>query len=333
MALLRPLQIVIPGGSGQVGQILARHFHEQGHHVTVLSRHAKPAEWRTIRWDGMELGDWVQDIDGCDVVINLAGRSVNCRYNAANRRQIKNSRTITTGLVGKAIAAAARPPAVWLNASTATIYRHSLDRAMDEAAGEIGGKEPGAPETWGFSIDVATSWERAFFAAETPHTRKVALRSAMIMSPDPRGLFDTLLHLVRLGLGGTSGPGTQFVSWIHAVDFIRAVEFLIGHEELEGAVNVCSPCPVPNRYFMRCLRHAWCTTYIGLPAPGWALSMGAMFLRTETELILKSRRVVPARLLNAGFEFHFPNWRGAAQDLVHRWRECRTEGDCSAAML
>jgi uncharacterized protein len=333
MALLRPLQIVVPGGSGQVGQILARHFHEQGHHVTTISRHAKPAEWRTIRWDGLELGDWVQDIDGSDVVINLAGRSVDCRYNAANRREIKNSRTITTGLVGQAIAAAKRPPALWLNASTATIYRHSVDRAMDDITGEIGGNEPGAPETWRFSIDVATSWERAFFAAQTPRTRKVALRSAMIMSPDRGGVFDALLHLVRLGLGGTSGPGTQFVSWIHDVDFIRSIEFLVEHRELEGVVNVCSPCPVPNRYFMRCLRHAWCTTYIGLPAPRWALAAGAILLRTETELVLKSRRVVPARLLKAGFEFHFPNWRGAAQDLVHRWREYRTNGNCSAAML
>ncbi|MDQ2840357.1 MAG: TIGR01777 family oxidoreductase [Acidobacteriota bacterium] len=327
------MQIVIPGGSGQVGQILARHFHEQGHHVTTISRHARPAEWRTIRWDGLELGDWVQDIDGSDVVINLAGRSVDCRYNAGNRREIKNSRTITTGLVGQAITAATRPPALWLNASTSTIYRHSLDRAMDDLTGEIGGNEPGAPETWRFSIEVATSWERAFFAAQTPRTRRVALRSAMTMSPDRGGVFDALLHLVRLGLGGTSGPGTQFVSWIHDVDFIRSVEFLIEHQELEGVVNVCSPCPVPNRYFMRCLRHAWCTTYIGLPAPRWALAAGAILLRTETELVLKSRRVVPTKLLKAGFEFHFPNWRGAAQDLVHRWRECRAIGNCSAAML
>jgi uncharacterized protein len=321
MALLRPLRIVIPGGTGQVGQILARHFHEQGHAVTVIARHPKPAEWATLEWDARQLDRWTLAVDGADVVINLAGRSVNCRYNAANRREIKNSRTITTGLVGQAIARAAHPPAVWLNASTATIYRHALDRPMDEKTGELGGNEPDAPKKWRFSIDVATSWEQAFFAAETPRTRKVALRSAMVMSPDAGGIFDTLLHLVQWGLGGAAGSGKQYVSWVHDVDFLRAIEYLIAHEEMSGVVNVSSPDPVQNRDFMCCLRRSWCTSYVGLPAARWMLAVGAIVLRTETELVLKSRRVVPRRLLDSGFEFHFPNWRGACQDLVHRWRE------------
>ncbi len=308
-----------------MGQILARHFHEQGHCVTVIARHSSPAEWKSIQWNACDLGSWTEAIDGADVVINLAGRSVNCRYNAANRRAIKNSRTITTGLVGQAIAHASHPPPLWLNASTATIYRHSLERPMDEATGELGGNEPGAPQKWNFSIDVATSWERALAAAETPHTRKIAMRSAMIMSPDPGGIFDTLMRLVRLGLGGSAASGQQFVSWIHDVDFIRAVDFLIAHEDLSGVVNISSPRPVPNRHFMRCLRHAWCTQYFGLPASKWMLEIGAMLLRTETELILKSRRVVPMRLLNSGFEFHFPNWRAASQDLVQRWRAVRND--------
>jgi len=315
------LRIVIPGGTGQVGQILARHFHEHGHAVTVLARHPHPVEWNLVHWNACDLGSWTRVIDGADLVINLAGRSVNCRYSAANRREIKNSRTITTGLIGQAIAQAAHPPALWLNASTATIYRHALDRPMDEATGEIGGTEPNAPAKWSFSIDVASSWERAFFAAETPRTRKIAMRSAMIMSPDSGGIFDTLLHLVRLGFGGTIGSGQQYVSWIHDVDFIRAIEFLIAREQLSGVVNICSPHPVCNRDFMRSLRNAWCTRYIGIPASEWMLEIGAVFLRTETELILKSRRVIPGRLLAGGFEFHFPNWRAAAQDLVHRWRE------------
>lgn len=318
-----PLRITIPGGTGQIGHILARHFHEQGHSVTVLARHEKPAEWKTVIWNAEEPGDWVQAIDGADVVINLAGRSVNCRYNAANRRQIKHSRIISTAVVGQAIEQAAKPPRLWLNASTATIYRHSLDRSMDEVTGELGGSEPGLPSRWAFSIDVATSWERAFFAANTPRTRRVALRSAMTMSPDPDGVFDHLLRLVRWGLGGRSGSGRQYVSWIHDVDFIRAIEFLIHKEDMDGVVNVCSPCPEHNREFMCALRQAWCTSYIGLPAPRWMLSIGAVLLRTETELVLKSRRVVPRRLLDAGFEFHFPNWRPACQDLVHRWREMR----------
>ena len=321
MASVGPLRIVIPGGTGQVGHILARHFHEQGHSVTVIARHPKSSEWRTLAWDGENLGAWTQAIDGADLVINLAGRSVNCRYNARNRREIKSSRTITTGLIGQAIAGSAKPPRMWFNASTATIYRHALDRPMDESTGEIGGGEQRVPKAWSFSTDVATSWERAFFAAETPHTRKVALRSAMTMSPDPGGVFDALLRLVRWGLGGPSGSGKQYVSWIHDVDFTRAIEFLITREELSGPVNVCSPFPITNREFMDCLRHCWCTSYIGLPAPRWLLTIGAVFLKTETELVLKSRRVAPRRLLDAGFEFHFPNWRGASCDLVQRWRE------------
>lgn len=299
------LRIVIPGGSGQVGKILARHFHSSGHAVTVLSR--KTASWN------------MREIDGADIVINLAGRNVNCRYNETNRREILESRTKTTSLIGQAISDASRPPRLWMNASTATIYRHALDRPMDEASGETGGGERGAPDTWKFSIDVATRWEQALFQAKTPHTRKIALRSAMTMSPDRGGVFDVLLGLTRAGLGGTAGSGEQYVSWIHDVDFVRAIDFLIAHQEMDGPVNLSAPHPLPNREFMLALRRAWGAP-IGLPATAWMLEIGAVFLRTETELILKSRRVVPGRLLEAGFEFEFPTWPEAARDLVRRWR-------------
>jgi len=311
------VKIVIPGGSGQVGQVLATHFHGAGHAVTVLSRHPGSAPWRTVAWNGCDLGAWRQELDGADVAINLAGRSVNCRYNPQHRREILESRIRTTEAVGRAIAEAAHPPAVWMNASTATIYRHALDRPMDEATGELGGSEPDAPAAWRFSIQVATSWERAFFAAATPRTRKIALRSAMTMSPGRGGIFDTLLWLVRAGLGGTAGSGEQFVSWIHYLDFIRAIEYLIAHPEFDGPVNVCAPHPLPNREFMRILREAWGARF-GLSASNWMLEAGAALMRTETELILKSRRVVPRRLMTAGFEFQFPDWRGAATDLVGR---------------
>jgi uncharacterized protein (TIGR01777 family) len=194
---------------------------------------------------------------------------------------------------------------------------------MDEVSGELGGFEPDVPRSWRFSIDVATSWEQAFFEADTPHTRKIALRSAMTMSPDRSGIFDVLLRLVRCGLGGRAGSGEQFVSWIHYFDFVRAVDFLITHKELDGPVNVSSPNPVRNRDFMRVLRQAW-GARVGLPATDLMLEIGAVFLRTETELILKSRRVVPSRLLSAGFEFRFRDWQGAAEDLVFRWREARS---------
>lgn len=314
-----PLRIVIPGGSGQIGQILARHFHAQSHDVIVLARHPATTPWRTLQWDAQSLGPWARELDGADLVINLAGRSVNCRYTSANRREIKESRVQSTGVLGEAIAQAPHPPALWINASTATIYRHALDRAMDEHTGELGGSEPGAPSTWRFSIDVARSWEQAFFESRSPATRKVALRSAMVMSPDRGGVFDMLLRLVRYGLGGTSGSGRQYVSWVHDADFLAAIEFLTAHPELDGVVNISSPEPVPNAEFMRVLRQAWGAP-IGLPATGWMLEIGAVFLRTETELILKSRRVVPARLLEAGFPFRFPAWSAAAHDLVCRWR-------------
>jgi uncharacterized protein (TIGR01777 family) len=313
------MRVVITGGSGQVGQILARHFHANGHAVAVIARHAQSAPWSTVIWDGVQPGDWVKALDGADVVINLAGRSVNCRYTEANRREIKESRIITTRLVGEAIAAASEPPKLWLNASTATIYRQAMDRPMDEVDGEIGGNEPGIPSTWRFSYDVATSWERAFFEPGTPRTRKVAMRSAMIMSPDKGGVFDTLYNLVRAGLGGTLGSGKQFVSWVHDADFVRAIEFLIARPDMDGIINITSPNPLPNRDFMAVLRRAIATP-VGLPAMAWMLEVGAVFLRTETELILKSRWVVPRRLTDAGFNFQFPEWSSAAADLLMRRR-------------
>jgi NAD dependent epimerase/dehydratase family enzyme len=190
---------------------------------------------------------------------------------------------------------------------------------MDEAEGELGGNEPGAPAAWRFSIEAAASWERAFFAAATPRTRKIALRSAMIMNPGKGGIFDTLLGLVRSGLGGTAASGEQFISWIHYRDFVRAIEYLTEHAEFDGPVNVCAPNPLPNREFMRMLREAWGARF-GLPASNWMLAVGAALMRTETELILKSRRVVPGRLAGGGFEFQFPDWREAAKDLVLGYR-------------
>lgn len=268
-----------------------------------------------VQWNGRDQGSWAQEIEGADLVINLAGRSVNCRYNARNRREITESRVFSTRAIGQAIAQVSRPPAVWMNAATATIYRHALDRAMDEPTGELGGNEPGAPDTWNFSIDVAKAWEEEFFSAQTPRTRKIALRSAMVMSPEPGGIFSVLRTLVRLGLGGPAGSGRQFVSWIHHADFVRAIEFLLADVSLAGAVNISSPNPLPYSDFMRDLRQA-CDVPIGLPATRWMLEIGALFLRTETELILKSRRVVPGRLCRAGFQFQFPDWMSAALDLI-----------------
>lgn len=308
------MRIVIPGGSGQVGTVLARAMHREGHDVVVLSRQPASRPWRVVGWDGSTLGEWTNEIDGSDIVINLAGRSVNCRYTARNRHEILHSRVTATRLVGEAIAQASRPPRVWLQASTATIYAHRFDSPNDEYTGVIGGAEPGAPRAWKFSIDVAQAWERSFAEAMVPRTRRVALRSAMTMSADAGGIFDTLLGLVRRGLGGRAGDGRQYVSWIHHEDFVRAMQWLILREDIDGVVNVSAPNPLPNADFMRALRDA-AGVRVGLPATRWMLELGAVFMRTETELILKSRRVVPRRLLDSGFDFHFPHWPSAADDL------------------
>lgn len=312
------MNIVIPGGSGQVGTVLARAFHADGHHVVVLSRRSAVRPWRVVPWDGATRGPWQDEIEGADAVINLTGRSVNCRYNAANRREILESRLRSTKAVGDAIAGAARPPRVWLQASTATIYAHRYDGANDERSGILGGQEPGAPSTWRFSTDVACAWERAFDEVKVPRTRKVALRSAMTLSPDPGGVFDTLASLVRRGLGGRAGDGRQFMSWIHYEDFVAAVRWLIDRNDIDGIVNVASPDPVPNAEFMEILRDA-CGASFGLPATRWMPELGAVFLRTETELILKSRRVVPRRMLEHGFRFLYPSWQRAARDLCRKW--------------
>ncbi len=318
------MKILIPGGSGQVGTILARAFHRDGHEVVILSRKDSSAQpWRVVRWNGQTSNGWSNELEGADVVINLAGRSVNCRYNARNRREIMQSRIASTHAIGAAIRQASKPPRLWLQASTATIYAHRFDAPNDEHTGILGGEERDAPETWRFSIDVAKSWERAATEGEAlPHTRQVLLRSAITLSPDAGGIFDTLLGLVRHGLGGRAGDGRQFVSWIHEVDFVRAVYWIIEHEHLRGPVNLAAPNPLPNEQFMQSLRKAWGMRF-GLPAPTFLLELGAIFLRTETELILKSRRVVPARLLEDGFVFDFPNWEEAALDLCSRWKKQR----------
>ena len=313
------MKVVIPGGSGHIGMLLGSALHADGHEVVVLSRRPRRQPWRVVLWDGASVGAWCEEIEGSDVVINLAGRSVNCRYTPATRREILQSRVTSTAVVGAAIGGAARPPRVWLQASTATIYSHRYDGANDERCGVLGGDESNAPSAWRFSIEVATAWEHALDQAVSPNTRKVALRSAMTMSPDRGSVFDILLGLVRHGLGGAAGDGTQFMSWIHDADFIAAVRWLIDRDDCAGAVNVASPNPLTNREFMRVLRNAAGVSF-GLTAHRWMLEAAAVFLKTEPELVLKSRRVVPTRLLESGFVFRFPTWPQAAADLYRRWK-------------
>lgn len=311
---MKPAKVVIAGGSGFLGSLLAREFYGKGIEVVVLSRHPVFSPWRVVEWDGHSLDTWAGEIDGADVVVNLAGRSVHCRYTEGNRQEILRSRLDATRAIRKAIAIAQRPPKVWLQMSTATIYAHRTDAANDEFTGIIGGSEEGVPESWRFSIDVATQWEAAVNSAAAPRTRRVILRTAMVMAPGPGSAFATLRNLVRAGLGGRAASGSQYMSWIHHRDFVRAIGFLIDHDDISGIVNLAAPEPLPNAAFMRAIREA-CGVRFGLPAAPWMLAAGAWALRTEPELILKSRRVVPARLLARGFEFTFPSWPGAARDL------------------
>jgi len=311
------MKIVIPGGSGHIGTLLARALASDGHEVVVLSRTPKLAPWRVAQWDGGAAGEWTKELDGADVVINLAGRSVNCRYNPANRAAILESRVKSTQAIGAAIGLSPRPPRIWLQMSTATIYAHTFGAPNDEWSGTIGGREPGAPATWRFSIDVARAWEAAATAAVAPSTRLVLMRSAMVMSAEPGGVFEALYGVARLGLGGRIGDGRQFVSWIHEHDFIAAVRWLIAHDELSGIVNLAAPNPLPQQDFMQVLRGAMGVPF-GLSGSAWMLEVATFIHRTESELLLKSRRVVPTRLIEDGFAFRFPTWTVAAADLVGR---------------
>lgn len=315
------MKIVIPGGSGQIGRLLVRAWSARGFECVVLTRHAEavPGASRVVAWDGRARGPWSAELEGTDVVVNLAGRSVDCRYTERNLEQMRASRVDSARVVGDTIARCARPPRVWLQMSTATIYAHRFDAANDEETGLLGGREPDVPALWRRSVEIAQAWEAEVANAVTPQTRKVILRAAMVMSPDRGGVFDVLAMLGALGVG-RHGDGRQFVSWIHERDFVRAVDFLIAAEELSGAFNLASPGPLPNRDFVAGLRAALGRTW-SVPVPRWTLEIGALVRHTETELLLKSRRVVPRRLLAAGFRFEFAEWTSAARELVARWSD------------
>ncbi len=316
-------KIVLPGGDGFIGRHVMRHFAAKSWEVVVLSRqrHEHREGVRFVWWDGANLDAWADELDGAAAVINLAGRTVNCRYGKKNRREIYESREFSTEVIGEAIAECAAPPSVWFNASSATVYRHALDRAMNEATGEIDPVESGKPRNkWEFSVDVVNRWERALFDAAMPGTRRIAMRLSMVFGTGAGGVFGTFRNITRLGLGGTQGSGTQYVSWLHMGDFLRMLDWCLDHGEISGPVNMCSPNPMPNRDFMRALREA-CGVKYGLPSPSWILAIGAFFMRTETELLLKSRRVVPGKLLESGFTFNHSTWPEAAKEIERSWHD------------
>ncbi|XSG77140.1 TIGR01777 family oxidoreductase [Herpetosiphon llansteffanensis] len=306
------MQLVIVGGSGQIGQLLTSYWRNQGHSVQIMGR--STSTQATISWDAVRLGPWVEHLEHSDVLINLTGKSVNCRYTAANRRELWRSRIETTRLLGQAIQQLSSPPRLWLQASGSAIYAHS-NEPQTEAKHTIGGNEMHASARWQFNVDLVKAWEYEAVAAKTPHTRKIMLRTSMMMSHDRGGVFDILCRLARSGLGGTIGNGQQYVAWIHSHDLVRAIAWLIEQPDLAGPINLSAPQPLPNHQFMRHLRQALNTRF-GVPIPSPLMQIGAWMLRTEAELVLKSRNVIPQRLLEHGFRFEYPSWPEAVTNLL-----------------
>lgn len=292
-------KIVIAGGTGFVGKYLTNQFGNLGYQVIIISRQKENIQWN----DTTEI---INALENSEMLINLAGKSVDCRYNEKNKAEILKSRTETTKALGEAILKCNKPPELWINSSTATIYRHAEDRPMTENTGEIGK---------GFSVDVATSWEKSFFSFQLPHTRQVALRMAIVLGKDG-GVMNPFTNLVRFGLGGIQGSGNQMFSWIHIEDLFNIILFFQSHEELQGVFNCSAPNPVDNKTLMKTFRQVM-KVKIGLPSPAWLLKIGALIIKTEPELILKSRWVVPEKILESGYTFKYPTLEAALKNILN----------------
>jgi uncharacterized protein len=300
-------KIVLAGGNGYLGTVLAKYYQPFAQEVIILSRKARADEGniKTMLWDGRTAAEWVKALNGADLLINLCGKNVNCRYTEEHKAEIISSRVLPTTLLGKVIAQMENPPKLWMNITSATIYRHAEDRPQDEENGEIG---------YGFSIDVCRKWEETFFNTDTPRTRKIALRMGIVLGRKDAA-FPRLLNLVKCGLGGKQGDGAQYVSWVHEQDAAKCTEWLMNHEEMSGVINCTAPEPVKNTDLMHAIRKAYGIPF-GLPAPAWLLEIGAKIIGTETELILKSRWVLPQRLLDSGYTFLFSKAEHAVKDLL-----------------
>ncbi len=301
-------KLILAGGTGFLGQAIIDRYTAQGTQIIVFTRGAGRKEKNVsyLHWDGKTFGDWTKELEGADVLINLTGKSVDCRYNEKNKAEIISSRVNATKILGEAINKAETPPKVWLNCASATIYGYSEDKFMDEFTGDIG---------TGFSVEVCKKWEQTFNEAIVPKTRKVALRISMVMGKNG-GVLPVMTKLTKAGLGGKMGTGKQFVSWIHEEDFLNSLEWLIENENTNGAYNIAAPNPITNKNFMILMRKKL-NVKIGLPATKWMLEVGAFFIGTETELILKSRKVVPTKLLNEGLVFKYPTLEQALQNLLN----------------
>lgn len=304
-------KIILAGGSGQIGTALKDYFKDKAEDIVILSRRAKAPEGniRTMIWDGATAGDWYKELEAADILVNLAGKNVNCRYTEKNKKEIFDSRTNSVRALSMAVRKCTVAPKLWIQCASATIYRHAEDRPMTEENGEPG---------QGFSVEVCKLWEKTFHeeTAGFHQTRKVILRTSIVLGKH-EGAFPRLRNLVKYGLGGQQGNGRQWVSWIHERDVAGIVEWVARHKEIEGVFNCTSPHPIKNKEFMREIRGVYGKS-IGLPAPAWLLAMGAVIIGTETELILKSRWVLPERILETGYEFRYPSIKEALGELVNK---------------
>jgi uncharacterized protein len=299
------MKIIIAGGTGFLGKALENYFTQRHHKVWILTRNPKRSN--EVLWDAKNLGNWTDSLERVEVLINMTGKSVDCRYNDANKAEILRSRIDSTKVLQEAIDSCKNPPKIWLNSSSATIYVHAETQLMTEAEGIIGDD---------FSMNICKVWEKAFFEKTNPKTRKVALRTSIVLG-NAGGAFPKLKMVTRMGLGGTQGVGNQKVSWIHVEDFCRAINFIIQNENIEGKINITSPQPIDNKDFMKILKNQMHIPF-GIDSPRFLLEFASIFLQTETELLLKSRNVYPQRLLNLGFEFRFKTVEETVKNLCEK---------------
>jgi uncharacterized protein (TIGR01777 family) len=304
-------KIVLVGGNGYLGKVLTKYYQDKADEIVILSRHERVTiqNIRTVVWDGKTPGKWAAELVNADLLVNLCGKNVNCRYTEKNKAEIIASRVVPTELLGMVIKDMFEPPKLWVNVTSATIYRHAEDRPQDEEIGETGS---------GFSVDVCNLWEAAFNKYETPKTRKITLRMGIVLGRDD-SVFPRLLNLVKMGMGGQQGNGEQYVSWVHEHDVARISEWFLDNPGLKGVFNCTAPNAVKNADLMHEIRKAYHMPF-GLPAPKLLLEMGAIVIGTETELILKSRWVMPKRLLDSGFKFQFEKVEDAVNDILNAER-------------
>ncbi len=320
------MKIVIPGGTGFLGRLLIKSLLPEKHELVVLSRGGTSfSQARLVPWNAQTLGEWAREIDGADAVINLTGQSIKCLHTDKNLKILKESRVKSTQVIGQAIRQAQKPPPIWIQMSSLSIYTHRFDAPNDEVDGAIGDPSE-VPSAWKKIVNLIQDWEEALHSSQTDNTRKIAARCGVVMGLNPGGAFDIFLKLSRYGLGGKVASGKQIISWIHEYDFIRSIKYLLTNNTIKGPVNLCSPYPVSQEEFMKTLRETVGAKF-GIPAPKWVIELSSYFTGIDSELSLKSRYVVPKILTDNQFSFHFPQWEDAAKDLFSNWKKLKKEAE------